>query len=166
MVKIRKAEEKDALGIAIVNAFTWRTQYTGLMSEKCLDFRIKNIANSVDKVKDRIRNDDGYYVAVQDDTVIGFCRFGNCVLDKYSDCGQLYALYLLEAYKGKGLGKDFFNLAVNSLKEKGFSKMIIGCLEGNPSLNFYTHMNAKVIDRIDFDYLDERYNEDILILDI
>lgn len=166
MAQIRKAEEKDALGIAIVNAFTWMTQYRGLMSDRCLDYRVKNVANSVEKVKDRVKADDGYYVIIEENTVIGFCRFGNCVIDKYKECGQLYALYLLESFKGKGYGKELFNLAKTELKKQGFDKMIIGCLRGNPSIKFYEHMGAKQIDVIKFEYIEEAYNEDILVLDI
>ena len=41
MFSIEKAKECDALGIAIVNVYTWKTQYSGLIDEKIIDKRIK-----------------------------------------------------------------------------------------------------------------------------
>ena len=65
--------------------------------------------------------------------------------EKYSECGELGALYLLDRAKGLGLGKILFNKAVSELKDMGYNKMIIGCLEKNPSNNFYIHMNGKFV---------------------
>ena len=52
---------------------------------------------------------------------------------------------LLNKFKKMGLGKIMFNRAIEQLKEKGFKKMILGCLEENPSNEFYKKMNGKFI---------------------
>ena len=37
-MQIRKALPIDALGITIVNVYTWKTQYTGLLPDELIDF--------------------------------------------------------------------------------------------------------------------------------
>ena len=66
--------------------------------------------------------------------------------DKYSECGEIGALYLLDTVKGKGFGRILFNKAINELKEMNYDKMIIGCLSENPSNEFYKHMGGKFVD--------------------
>ena len=68
-------KKEDSLQIAIVNVYTWKTQYSGLISENILNSRIKNIRQTEEKIKSRIISDGNYLVAKKDNTVIGFCRY-------------------------------------------------------------------------------------------
>jgi len=38
-----------------------------------------------------------------------------------------------------------FDYAKNELKKQGYNKMIIGCLDDNPSNEFYLHMGCNFI---------------------
>lgn len=51
-------------------------------------------------------------------------------------------MYLKKEYKGKGLGKELFKNSENKLKELGFKDYIIGCLDQNPTNEFYKHMGG------------------------
>ena len=44
-----------------------------------------------------------------------------------------------------GHGKELYNAGVKELKSMGFDKMIIGCLKGNSSNEFYKHIGGKYI---------------------
>ena len=65
----------------------------------------------------------------------------------------------------KGLEcRKLFEIAVNELKKMGFDKMIIACLKGNPTRNFYEHMGGKYIKDGTFTRLNLK--EDIFYYDI
>lgn len=63
MINIVKAQREDALQIAIVNVYTWKTQYQGLVPDEVIDFRIENIEHSANNIESRINEDGQYFVA-------------------------------------------------------------------------------------------------------
>ena len=165
MFSIEKAKECDALGIAIVNVYTWKTQYSGLIDEKIIDKRIKNIALSEARIKERIKSEREYIVLKKENTVIGFVSFGKCDDEKYENYGEIKALYILEGFKGQGFGRALFERAREELNKIGFNKMHINCLKGNPSLDFYIHMGGKVIGEFENSILGPGVMEEIIIYD-
>jgi len=86
------------------------------------------------------------YVLEVDNKIVGFIRFGEYEKDKSK--GTIYALYILEDYKGFGYGKKLLNSAFNKLKRDGYNEVIIGCLVGNKSNEFYKHLGGKLIGSI------------------
>ncbi|MBO5477407.1 MAG: GNAT family N-acetyltransferase [Clostridia bacterium] len=145
MVNIRKARVEDALQIAIVNVYTWKTQYSGLMPEDVIDNRVANVEQMAMKNKQRIIDDDNYIVAEVDGTIVGFTRYAKSTYKDYENAGEIFALYLLKGFNGKGIGRKLFEAAKDELKRAGYNKMIIKCLKGNPTLDFYKYMGGKVI---------------------
>lgn len=165
-MKIRKAVPSDALGITIVNVYTWKTQYTGILPDDLIDLRIREIRQNSDKVKDRIKNGTSYYVVEEENCIVGFCSFGEGREEKYSEYGEIYALYLLEGFQGGGLGRKFFNLAISYFKEKGFKKFIVKCLIANPSEEFYKHMGGKIIGQTQIEKFNFKINENVFLYQI
>ena len=165
MFKIEKANENDALQIAIVNVYTWKTQYTGLMPEELIDARIKNIEFSEEKIKERIKEDGNYIVVKKGNTVVGFVRYGKCDIKDYEEYGEIKALYLLEGFQGNGLGRELFQRAREELNNIGYKKMRINCLKGNPTLNFYIYMGGKHIGEFENNISGYNITEDIIIYD-
>lgn len=165
MFKIEKANENDALQIAIVNVYTWKTQYTGLMPEELIDARIKNIEFSEEKIKERIKEDGNYIVVKKGNTVVGFVRYGKCDIKDYEEYGEIKALYLLEGFQGNGLGRELFQRAREELNNIGYKKMRINCLKGNPTLNFYIYMGGKHIGEFENNISGYNVTEDIIIYD-
>lgn len=43
------------------------------------------------------------------------------------------------------MGKKLFEAGIKELKDMGFNKMLVGCLDGNPSNEFYKHMGGILI---------------------
>lgn len=165
-MQIRKAVSTDALGITIVNVYTWKTQYTGLLPDELIDLRIREIKQNSDKIKNRIKNGTKYYVVEEENCIIGFCSFGESRDEKYKEYGEIYALYLLEGFQGEGLGRKFFDLAISYFKEKGFDKFIVKCLIGNPSEEFYKHMGGKIIGQTQIEKFNFKINENIFLYEI
>lgn len=51
----------------------------------------------------------------------------------------------MKKYKGNGFGRKLVEEGIKELKSLGFDKMIIACLKGNPSNEFYKHIGGKYI---------------------
>lgn len=144
MFKIRKAVPEDALGITIVNVYTWKTTYTGLMPDEIIDSRIAELTERAEKCRTGIEKNGNFIVAAVGHTVIGFCCYGKSRNEAYKDSGEIYAIYVLRGYQGSGAGKALYSAGMKELSAQGYSSVIINCLQGNPSLGFYKHMGGKV----------------------
>lgn len=150
MYLIRKAAPKDALGISIVNIYTWKTTYSGLIPDILIDSRINELKSRAEKCKTEIEQNNNFIVAVIDDTVIGFCVYGASRNKSFNNSGEIYALYVLKGYQSEKVGKQLFIAGKNELVNCGHSSIIINCLKGNPSLGFYNKMGGKIVgERLD-----------------
>ncbi len=163
MIEITKAKKEDALQIAIVNVYTWKTQYEDLIPSEVINLRIDNIEQSEEKIKARIISDNQYFVAKKDNTVIGFCRYGKSDFGEY---GEINALYVLKGFTKKGIGRLLFDAAKDELKKMNFNKFRINCLKGNPTLNFYKYMGGKVVGEFENIIAEHVVKEEILFFDI
>ncbi len=163
---IRKATLADALGIAIVSVYTWKTAYSGLLPEEMLDKRLADLPKMAENMKQQIIDRDNYFVATVDDTVVGFTAFCSpCRNPDYADSGEIGALYCLKGYNGYGIGRALFEAAVKELVQRGHKTMIIDCLRGNPTLGFYEHLGGKVVAEREMVRIDHSRIEDVLFYD-
>ncbi len=145
MFNIRKATPEDALGISIVNVYTWKTTYTGVLPDEVIDKRIDEL---LDRAKDKsaeIEKEDNFIVATFDNTIIGFCNYGKSRDEAFLASGEINALYILKGFQHMGLGKKLFDAATMKLSQRGYTSVIINCLQGNPALQFYKHMGGEIV---------------------
>lgn len=145
----KSATEDDASGIAYVSAHSWKETYSGLLPDEYLDERIKNVPNKIDSTKSFLTNYLGDYIVAKDgDDVIGILSYTVCNDEKYIDYGYLEAIYVLKKYQGYGIGKELFRKAIIGIKSKGYNKMKLECMVGNPTLGFYKKYLGNVVDTI------------------
>lgn len=85
------------------------------------------------------------YVLEVDGSVVGFINVGPSESEDYKGCGEVFALYILNGYKGYGFGKKLIETGFAELKKLGFDKVVIGCLVGNKANDFYKHLGGKFI---------------------
>ena len=108
-----------------------------------------SVLNIIINTKFKIRfdkNNNNQLVLEVDGKVVGFANFGKSDDEEYENCGEIFALYIIGEYKGKGYGRKLVNEAIKELKKLGYNKMIIACLKGNPTNEFYKHMGGKLVD--------------------
>ena len=163
-IEIVKAKVEDALAISIINAFTWKTRYTGIVSNSIINETMKNVYQNANKYKERIIEDGQYIVAKVDGVVVGFSRFDKS--EKYDGLGELYALYLLECFNGYGIGKMLFEKTKEQLQNMGYDKFVCNCLTKNPTMEFYAHMGGEKINEFLSDIHGEKYSETTFIFNI
>ena len=156
---IRKASIEDAYGISYVSAYSWTETYTGLVSNEYLSQKINNLSEKAKKTEEFLKTNHNYLVAVVDNQVVGFCNYRKLE----NDLGKISALYLLKKYQKQGIGKKLFFEGISKLIDLNCNKMIIECMHGNETINFYKHYDGKVIKTIDY-YLknNEKVKVDIL----
>lgn len=145
---IRPARLDDAEGIARVQVESWRTTYVGIMPDDLL-------ANM--KAEDRLEmwrrplsNPESrsvIYVAEADSQVIGFAAGGPERTEHAVYKTEIYAIYLLQAYQGQGIGRKLVQAVVRQLVDRGYSTMLIWVAAKNPATHFYASLGGQPFDR-------------------
>ena len=164
-----KATEQDAKSIRYIGAYSWKETYTGLVPEDYLDYKTAHYEDKVEREKELINDiNNNYYVARVDNKTVGYVLYGKTNNEKYKDYGYVGALYLLNEYQGYGIGKQLFKIALEGLKEMGYSKMMLECMAGNNTINFYKKYLGEVVDEIDYPLNDGKIivKADIMLFDI
>ena len=159
MIKIRKAEISDALGIGIVHIDSWLSTYRGIIPDERLD-KLSYDRGEVkwnNHIKQSIINkEEILLVAEEDQKIIGFCYGG---LNKYENPelakkykADLQLIYLLKEYQKKGVGKRLIFEFVKQIQNIGFHSMIIWVLDKNSSKGFYEKLGGKVVAEKIYDF--------------
>lgn len=138
-VIVRPATYDDAAEIANVHINSWREAYKGLMPEDFLNDRPLNFKNRYQLWK-RVTMDSAQVTFVAESKehgVIGFINGCTPRDPEYKDYAEVYAVYLLEKYKGQKIGLELFKKYFNEYKKRGFTKAYLWVLKDNPTIKFY-----------------------------
>ncbi len=146
-----KAKIEDAYDFEEVVANSWKETYASLLPDEYLEERVNNVALRVPKYEKnffdtRIKS----FVARDKEKIVGILKYGISDNSKYNDYGYIQALYVLKEYQGYGIGKELFKMAILGLKELGYTKIMLECMCGNETINFYKKYLGKVVETIDF----------------
>ncbi|SLK41611.1 acetyltransferase [Mycobacteroides abscessus subsp. abscessus] len=141
---IRLAKDGDAKEIAKVHVDSWRTTYKGIVPNSFLETLHYEQKEEIWKSAITIGN---VFVAENEEgKIVGFANGGKERSGQYPGyAGELFAIYILEAYQGKGIGSTLVKNVIKYLKEKGINSMIILALEDNPACMFYETIGGKRI---------------------
>ncbi|TCI26155.1 N-acetyltransferase [Exiguobacterium sp. SH5S4] len=144
-MQIRKAEPKDAYGIARVRVNGWRTTYRGIVPT---EFLLKLSSGSIEwseKVRSALSNREiSGFVAIVDEEIVGFVLYGDERTGDYPDHpNEIYAIYILENHQRNGIGSLLLERAVQTMSSRG---VIIWALELNPHRAFYEQRQGRVVD--------------------
>ena len=145
MIDIRPATRDDIEGIAKVHVESWRTTYEGIVDEDFLaglsiEERAKRWMETIDK-------DPPLVACNRRGEVIGFAHGGKERSGNYPGYeGEIYAIYLLEKYQGKGIGKQLTRRLVERLVAEGFQSMLVIVLAENEAKYFYEALGGELID--------------------
>lgn len=149
--------------INLVNK-VWDETYRGIVDDEFLDNMPNTVEERIKKGQAKFySNPDTNFVMEDDGKLIGFSSVGKAQDEEKKDAGEIFSLYLLKKYHGKGIGKELYNNSMNKLKELGYKEYVIGCLDGNPTNEFYKHMGGKLYKKTykrigDKDYLENYYH--------
>ncbi|HBC45854.1 MAG TPA: GNAT family N-acetyltransferase [candidate division Zixibacteria bacterium] len=148
-MRIRLAKVDDASAISIVHINSWRSSYRGIVPDQVLDSldyvrngsRWREMLSNLGEMK-------CFFVAEDDDgRIIGFAIGGPNREEKTGFNGELYAIYLLKEYQGKGVGKKLVENVAYWLSRHKYNSMLVWVLEKNPAKYFYESLGARPVGR-------------------
>lgn len=149
---IRTAVLSDSEGIAAVQIQSWWETYQGIMPQERLDGM--STERSTKHWQANISGAFTVLVAEVGGRIVGFLSGGDnypyegCEtgLGNACDC-ELGALYLLQDFHGRGIGKALFKRFAELMKQEQRQSMIVWVAEKNQSTGFYAAIGGKLIDR-------------------
>ena len=144
--KIRRSERNDCFAIAHVVTIAWQETYRGIINDEFLD----NLPHTEHNIGEKAFNnydekENHQFVLEIDNQVVGFINVGLTKELAFDNTGEIFALYIISKYKGYGFGRKLTEIGIEELKKIGCTKMIVGCLDGNPSNEYYKHVGGKFI---------------------
>lgn len=142
---IRRARVSDAKGIAKVHVDSWITTYQNIVPDEYLDGL---------KYEDRerlwnrnLQHSTAFVAENEIGEIIGFADGGKERSGNYPDIGgEVYSIYILKAYQGRGVGKLLMRAISNELLANDIQSLIVWVLKENQSSGFYENLGGKVID--------------------
>jgi GNAT superfamily N-acetyltransferase len=143
---IREATCADAGGIARVHVESWRTTYRDIMPADYLaNLNIEQRQSFWSSLLCAEQRAQFVYVALDAEQIVGFASGGKERSKDKDYQGELYAIYLLDAYQRKGLGRMLVRPIVERLVQAGINSMLIWVLAENPSRRFYETLGGQPV---------------------
>lgn len=144
-MRIRQAQVEDAAGITKVHVDTWRTTYAGIVPNE-------HLANLSYKKREEAwarglsNSESGMFYFVAEDAAEHIAGFVNGGPERTGDpvyMAELYAIYILKAFQGYGLGRRLVHALAEQLLKAGMQSMLLWVLADNPSCHFYEALGGK-----------------------
>lgn len=165
---IRKANQDDAQAILDINIKSWQDTYKNIFPSEYLNNLCNDsidYENAIKKNKQKIQENNNFYVAELENKIVGFCSFGNSKKNIKPLAGEIYALYVDKKYHNKGIGKELFNKTKKELSQK-YNEIIVSCLVENKSNEFYQKMNCTKIGTCEFMLDGNSYEENLYTINL
>ncbi|HLY28598.1 MAG TPA: GNAT family N-acetyltransferase [Aggregatilineales bacterium] len=148
-VMLREGNCLDAHDIAVVHVASWQTTYRNIMPATFLD---QLAVEPRERYWASLLCSDPRFdplhimiVAEEQGRVVGFATGGPERSGKYPYLGELYALYLLEAYQRQGIGRQLVTQVAQRLAQRDMKSMLVWVLTENPSREFYAHLGGEPV---------------------
>jgi len=157
MIRIREAKIQDSAAIARVHIDSWRTTYKGIVSDNYLSAMSfpKRKQNWEEFFQDTDHLQFAFVAEVENDQIIGFASGGVNRNETTDYQGELYAIYILREYQGKGIGRQLTEAIAKRLFQEGKRSMWVWVLERNPACRFYESLGGKRVYQKEIDIGDK-----------
>ena len=85
-----------------------------------------------------------YLIATENHNLMGWILIGENK-DQFTEQlnGFIYELYVKEAYRGKGISKVLMNVAIEQLRQEGYSEVRLSAYVGNHAIKLYEKMGFR-----------------------
>jgi GNAT superfamily N-acetyltransferase len=147
MIRVRKAQREDAAAIARVNVDTWRSAFCGIISDDFLNAlsyedREKHFRDYIDQTEEL-----SFACVAEDEQgeVLGFVIGGRERMGIIPYAGEIYALYVLQSWQNKGIGRMLVKAAAGQLFQSGISSLMLWTLESGSACGFYEMLGGKQV---------------------
>jgi ribosomal protein S18 acetylase RimI-like enzyme len=143
--RLREGRETDIPAISRAYAQSWRETYQGIAPAAFLEGMTEPASGQIFQ-QSLQPNSFSYflYVAEVENEIVGFVDGGKERGRPESGEGEIYAIYLLKAFQGKGVGRELFRAALGRLRQSGLSPTVVWVLEKNAYRKFYESMGGRL----------------------
>jgi GNAT superfamily N-acetyltransferase len=142
---VRPATFDDSQQIARVHLASWRSTYEELLPGDFLDSLseaeyTERWARFIEGGASRV------YVVEHEGELVGFASGGRERAGETGYSGELYAIYILDAFQGHGYGRALVRAVVTALRAMGIDDMIVWVLRDNQSARrFYERLGGAYV---------------------
>ena len=146
-ITFREASIVDAFAVAQVHVQSWRESFAGIVPQSYLDkMSVENRAKAFENgfAVDFYKM---FVAETQENGIIGFSDFGKTQDNHCWYEAELYAIYLLRDFQGKGIGSKLFDLGVSYLVAQNMNSLSLTALEISPFKAFYEKMGGHLVER-------------------
>jgi ribosomal protein S18 acetylase RimI-like enzyme len=141
---IRVATRDDIPGLARVHVQAWLETYGGLVPQEIL--AAITLESRVLQWQRTFDQPHGIFVALENNEIVGFASCG-AAQDVLQADGELFTLYLLNAFQHRGLGRALWNAVLEFARAKNWESMLVWVLESNIlAQGFYRHQGCRLVD--------------------
>ncbi len=133
MITIRKLQPTDDLmAVGEIYAKSWKHAYRSLLPDEYLN------TLTAEQWASRLgRAGRCVLVAELDGRLVGTASYGEPRTTEYAGQGEIYSIYFLPEYMGKGYGKQLMSAVLDELKELGYNSTFLWVLEDNISARHF-----------------------------
>lgn len=142
---IRLAKLEDAYQIAEAQVSSWKTTYAGQVPQAYLN---ELSVPKREAVWSQVLTDSNQRILVAEKSgvIVGFSNFGpSRDPDQLPGVGELYAIYLIEKFKRRGIGQELWAQTSDLMSKLGYREVTLWVLNTNKqACNFYEKLGFKL----------------------
>ena len=141
----RKATVEDAPAIAKVHVESWHKSFAGIVPQEFLDNLTIEKRERAFTERFAEANYKMFVAETAQNEIVGFADFGKARESDFAFQAELYAIYILSEFQGKGIGENLFRLCQREMAVDGINSMYLMALEISPYKSFYEKMGGELI---------------------
>jgi ribosomal protein S18 acetylase RimI-like enzyme len=138
---IRWADYQDWFQLGLVSSESYRETYAGIIPDTYLDaFSLEK--RQIHYKRALLEDAKTIVILLVNSKAAGYLEFGNSKdTDLDNTYGEIYNIYTLKSYWGKGYGKKLITWGIDRLQEAGYSNVSLWVLKENINAKgFYEHL--------------------------
>jgi diamine N-acetyltransferase len=134
MISFKKATKVDIPQIQELAKKSWNSAYQNILSQDQIDYMLQQMY-SEEEISNHLENPNyHYYLILKDKTAAGFIGFE---FHYENSTTKLHRIYLLEDFKGQGLGKTAINFLKGKTSETSDNRIILNVNKNNNAKQVY-----------------------------
>jgi ribosomal protein S18 acetylase RimI-like enzyme len=150
----------DVAAIAHINYTSWQETYLGIIDDAYLaSISVEQCEKKWTSFFERPNTNKLLLVVEYEGSVVGYCCAGKASELFYGCEAEVYALYLLKRYQGRGFGKQLFLAAIKQLDERSYRSVCLYVLHDNITIDFYRSFKPDVEEIRNIKIGDREYEE-------
>jgi ribosomal protein S18 acetylase RimI-like enzyme len=149
MVCIRFASGNDISLISKLAYEIWPKAYQNILSSEQIDFMLNDMY-SHENLLSQFNSAVQFLIVEIEGEPAGFGSFS--LLDSKGPIFKIHKLYLLPAFKGKGVGNQLIRFIEDDIQLKGGKFLEVNVNRNNPAVAFYLKSGFKIIKEVNIPY--------------